>query len=189
MTEPDPEQELLLPGIELPEMAWPESPVPATLRAALLDRTTALVRSRTRARRLRIAGGWLAAYAAGLATAWVALSRQVPAGQDTPRQAAVAHIATPAAAQPHDTADHERDDEEELTPLELRRRVADAPRPEQLRLLRLAGDGYLYDRADVDSALDCYRQILELTPPERRGAVEPDDSWLLAELRLADHAP
>ncbi|HVC95461.1 MAG TPA: hypothetical protein VND64_17320 [Pirellulales bacterium] len=181
-----PEHGPLPPEVALAAAGWPESPVPAALRAALLDRTTKLVRSRARSRRLRVAGGWLAAYAAGLATAWLALSHGEPAGREVPPKAVVAQVNSPSATPRGDVAGHEPDDEDALPPEELRRRVADAPRPEQLRLLRLAGDRYLYGRADVDNALDCYRQVLELTPRERRGAEEPDDSWLLAELRLAD---
>ncbi len=186
MTDPHAEQEPLLPGIDASKSSWPESPVPATLRAELLDRTTMLVRSRARLRRLRTACGWLAAYAAGLATAWIAVPHVGPAALDAARHAVVAQIDHPRATQREDVAGHEPDDEGNLPPEELRRRVADAPRPEQLRLLRLAGDKYLFGRADVDNALDCYRQILELTPHERRAAVESDDSWLMAELRLAD---
>jgi hypothetical protein len=70
-----------------------------------------------------------------------------------------------------------------LSPEELRRRVAGAPRPEQIRLLRLAGDRYLFGQADLDGALDCYRQIIELTPRGELARQQTDDSWLLAELK------
>jgi len=186
MTDPHAEQEPLLPGIDTSKSPWPESPVSATLRAELLDRTTKLVRSRARSRRLRTGCGWAAAYAAGIASAWVAVPRVGPARRDAERPTVVAQIDEPRPTQGEDGAGNEPNVETSLPPEELRRRVADAPRPEQLRLLRLAGDKYLYGRADVTNALDCYRQILELTPHQLRAAVEPDDSWLLAELRLAD---
>ncbi|HEV3003608.1 MAG TPA: hypothetical protein VGX78_04075 [Pirellulales bacterium] len=195
MSEPLPDPDPLLPGTELPAASWPDSPHAAALRAALLDRTLDLVRARTRARRFRVAAGWLGAYAAGLATAWLALSQAGPARPDAPRGVAIAQVAQPQAVDQNQakqigtSTGNEADDEASLPPDELRRRVADAPRSEQLRLLRLAGDRYLYDAADVQSALDCYRQILELTLPEARGAVGPDDSWLLAELKWADLAP
>jgi hypothetical protein len=41
----------------------------------------------------------------------------------------------------------------------------------------------LYGRADVVSALDCYRQVIELTPREELAERQDDDSWLLAELK------
>jgi hypothetical protein len=72
-----------------------------------------------------------------------------------------------------------------LSPAELRRLVPKAPRETQVRLLALAGDRYLLDQADVASALDCYRQVLELTPAGERAPPEPEDSWLLAELKAA----
>jgi hypothetical protein len=63
--------------------------------------------------------------------------------------------------------------------------VPGAPRERQIRLLQLAGDRYLYSSADVASALDCYRQVLELTPPGELGPPAEHDSWLLAELKLS----
>lgn len=60
-----------------------------------------------------------------------------------------------------------------------------APREKQLRLLALAGDRYLFNQADVESALDCYRQVIELTPAGEREPPQPEDSWLLAELKTA----
>ncbi|HJT35320.1 MAG TPA: hypothetical protein VJ783_25060, partial [Pirellulales bacterium] len=59
------------------------------------------------------------------------------------------------------------------------------PPEQQIRLLEMAGDRYLYGRADVASALDCYRQVLELTPPDARRQPLPHESWLLAELRAS----
>lgn len=61
-----------------------------------------------------------------------------------------------------------------------------APRGEQRRLLRLAGDRYLYGLADVESALDCYRQVIELTPRAELAMHDSHESWLLAELKSSE---
>lgn len=168
----------------LDDIAWPEEPPCADgLRAALLEQTRGIVRRRARRRRLRLAANWGAAYAAGLATAGLAWPRGpaevLPQPKRAAEHAAVAQVAiAPAPAKEASTVSPEK-----LSPEELRRRVLDAPRPEQIRLLRLAGDRYLYGRADVVSALDCYRQVIELTPRAELARHQDDDSWLLAELK------
>ena len=65
-------------------------------------------------------------------------------------------------------------------PLELRRRVLDASHEERIKLLSEAGDIYL-GRNQLEEAVNCYRQVIELTA--ERPVIEPDDSWLLAELK------
>jgi len=74
-------------------------------------------------------------------------------------------------------------------PVALRRQVAAAPPAEQIALLRRAGDLYLSRYGDLESALDCYRQVLELTPASERGEFDAGDSWLLAELKHAQSSP
>lgn len=174
------------PEFELPldDVDWPDKPPHAdALHAALLEQTCGIVRRRARRRRLRFAASWGLAYAAGLATAWLAWPRDRGAVIRPPVQAP-ARVAEEqvAIAQPA-TVEEEALKPEDLSPEELRRRVLDAPRPEQIRLLRLAGDRYLYRRADVAAALDCYRQVIELTPRAELKQRQDDDSWLLAELK------
>jgi hypothetical protein len=140
---------------------------PPGLRERLLERTAAAVRSRARWRRARLAAALVLLYAAGLATAPLLLDRAGPA-----EPAAAGKPAPPQAAPAP------------LDPEEIRRRVPDAPLPERARLLRLAGDLYLEKRGDPAAALECYRQVLELSlmpasPPE------PGDSWLLLALKQA----
>lgn len=154
---------------------WPKPP--DDLRRKLLEETTRIVRRRAAGRRCRMAVGWGLAYAAGLVTAWLAL-RQEPAAPARPEKSSVRQVATNEAARQTPQEDLDR-----LPPAELRRRVADAPRPEQIRLLRMAGDRYLLGSADVESALDCYRQVIELTPPGELVGHDSGDSWLLAELK------
>jgi hypothetical protein len=155
--------------------SWPTPP--DELRGELLVKTAAVVRRRVWRRRWRLATGWGLAYAAGLVTAWLAW-RQEPHAPVQPRERNIRQIAANEVA-----GNAAADDLEALSPEELRRRVASAPRPEQIRLLRMAGDRYLFGGADVESALNCYRQVIELTPRSELSGRDSGDSWLLAELK------
>ena len=176
---------------------WPETPPAEQLKAAVLVQTSRVVRRRARLRRMRRLMTIATAYAAGIATAVVAWRHVEPV-----RVVQVAQAPAPPAAWHENRSSQRRAnkgrevsderpgqfDERQLaslSPAELRRLVPDAPREQQIRLLEMAGDRYLYGRADVASALDCYRQVLELTPPEARREAQPNDSWLLAELKMA----
>ncbi|HWB09250.1 MAG TPA: hypothetical protein VG826_08500 [Pirellulales bacterium] len=165
--------EPLLEGIN-----WPSRPAPPDgLRAEVLTKTTRLVRRRAQRRRWGVVAGWGLAYAAGIATAWFGRPGDSrPAVSDPPEAATQVAANVAAGEAPLENLAL-------LSPNELRRRVAGAPRPQQIRLLRLAGDRYLFGTADVESALDCYRQVIELTPPADLAKRQPDDSWLLAELK------
>lgn len=178
----------------LENLSWPaEPPRDDLLRQSLLETTSQFVRGRRYRRRLRLVGSWIAAYAAGLATALLVWRGDRPVARQVAEraapQAAVERVAADqvAVARPAAGASDSRlaveAPLEGLSPEELRSRVLGAPRPEQIRLLRLAGDRYLYGRADVASALDCYRQVIELTPPAKLAERRQDDSWLLAELK------
>lgn len=182
----------------LANLEWsgvPEVRMSEALSAALLDRTRALVRGRARRRRWRLAAGWGLTYAAGICTALVVRPRddgQPQAVQiaDVPGiHAPRGQTREPASAPPRPKA---RSDSvpsqkstrlEALSPEELRERAAGAPRAEQIRLLRLAGDRYLYGAADMRAALDCYQQVIELTPHDELARIDPHDGWLLAELK------
>jgi len=173
----------LLEGLASP-LGWPEAAIPRELHDALLRRTGALVRRRARMRRLRQVAVAALAYAAGLATMWAAW----PAGPPplaAPRALAQAppKPEQPQAAAEEGQAPQATSDLASLSPAELRQMVPGAPRARQIRLLQLAGDRYLYDAADVASAFDCYRQVLELTSPDELSQSGPQDSWLLAELK------
>jgi hypothetical protein len=175
-------------GLTSSPPAWPETTVPRELHDALLKRTGALVRRRATMRRGRFVAAAAAAYAAGLATMWAAWPAGPPpldAPLDSPRPLAQAPQKSeqPKAAADDVQAPQATSDLASLSPAELRRMVPGAPRSRQIRLLQLAGDRYLYGAADVSSAFDCYRQVLELTPPDELGQTGPQDSWLLAELK------
>lgn len=185
----------------LPADAWPETPHADRLKAALLDQTSRVVRRRARLRQLRRLTTLGLAYAAGIVTAaiaWRAGPAQVAQLDQRPapltaRREEGSRPHRPdethgASAAPNERLDEQRLDEQRLatmSPGELRRLVPDASPEQQIRLLEMAGDRYLYGRADVVSALDCYRQVLELTPPDARRQPLPNESWLLAELRAS----
>jgi cytochrome c-type biogenesis protein CcmH/NrfG len=138
-------------------------------RTGLLRQTRAAVRARPRRRRLLVAGAVCLAYVAGIAT--VTLLGLIPVA---PPNGVVTEIAQTRAAP-------SSPDEPEI----LLARVPDAERAEQIRLLTKAGDLYLDVRGDVEGALYCYRQVLELAPANQALAVEQNDSWLLASLKQA----
>lgn len=181
MNENADDAESLLHGLKDAPDCFSAQP-PEALRVALLASTLAAVRRRSRARRLGQLAVAALAYAAGLATMYAVLSRDDQPAQK-PSQAVVAAPQT-ESTRPQAETPVPRVEVAALSPAELRRMVPGAPRARQIRLLELAGDGYLYG-ADVEAALDCYRQVLELTPREDLGPPDPQDSWLLAELKLS----
>lgn len=164
----------------LEEAGWTTLPVPkpsAAFTDLLRTQTSDLVRRRARRRKWRVASGFALAYIVGVGNSslWprsgakdLRLAQQVA----PPR-----HVA-PRTSQP-------RVEVASLEPDQLRAAVPGAPRAEQIRLLRLAGDRYFYDSADMRAALDCYRQVVELTPEENLDQPDPQDNWLLAEMKLS----
>jgi hypothetical protein len=168
------EEGALLDGLDEGALEQPVSSV--EFREALLERSTAVLRQRRRRGRVLRGAGWLVAYAAGLATAYFALGHR-PAPNAQPVR--VAHDVAPPADQP--SADTALAD---LPPWELEQRAVSADKGQRPELLRLAGDRYLDDYADVQSALRCYRQLLDLTPRDQH-AFEPEDTWLLVSLKQA----
>lgn len=169
------ETELPLEGVDW--SAWPKPP--ENLRATVLAQTSRVVRRRAWWRRARLASGWGLAYAAGIATAWLAWPREAA----RPMPAAPQPATAKQVAAAHEAQNPAEENLSALSPEELRRRVPGAARSEQRRLLRLAGDRYLYGAANVEAALDCYRQVIELTPRAELGRHDADESWLLAELK------
>jgi hypothetical protein len=53
-------------------------------------------------------------------------------------------------------------------------------------LFRQAGDGYLTEFGDVESALRCYRNALAFGSAAD-AAIRPDDSWLMISLKRAKY--
>ena len=161
----------LLDGVDdLPEGSLSSVEVPPGLEGAVLGRTVSVVRWRRRRRHLRNVALLGLVYLAGVVTA--GLLEEPGRSQSMPDE--TRELVT---ERPDETA----------KPAELLRRVLGTPPAEQRRLLKLAGDTYLGSHADVENALYCYRQLLELTPHEERALPASDDSWLLVALKQ-DHS-
>ena len=174
---------------ELPEGTFDAPGVPDGFREAVWRRTARTLRRRVRRRWAVAVCTVVVAYAAGLATMYTvqdgryetpAPIASVPPEPDAGPGTAVvsAPPVTPWHADAGSVAlllDHEA----------LSRRIAEASREERLRLLKWAGDRYLRELGDVQRALNCYRWLLNATPPAQRTVVEPDDSWLLVSLKQA----
>ena len=141
----------------------------------------AVVRSRRRRRHLGTLAVFLTVYAAGLGTALLFSTESAAPLASSP--APVLPVPVPRASPAHTDKSATTAAEVALVPREILRQVRGAPPDEQRRLLKLAGDAYLTSHADIDNALYCYRQLLELTTPERKGISVPDDSWLLVALK------
>ncbi|MDZ4779576.1 MAG: hypothetical protein SGJ19_04925 [Planctomycetia bacterium] len=158
----------------------------AAFRERLLAETTQVVVKRTQRRRWTRAAGWGLAYAAGMATAWLGFRTWDQSSNQAP-QVAVQTVAPPPVVEK--TKPSPPPVARRVTPELLRYRVASAPRDEQIKLLKQAGDLYLRERNDLRSAVQCYQQVLELADTPEQLAVVPEDTWLLAELKNARQTP
>jgi hypothetical protein len=137
---------------------------PAGLREEVYRRTARVVRVRVRHRRLRLALAFAIVFGAGLSIG------RFPG------------IGTPAAPLARPPADIDR----ALTapaPGELQRRVPEAVPEDRPGLLRQAGDSYLLSQGNLEGALECYRQYLEIAAPDGRRPSPAGDTWLLEALK------
>ncbi len=163
----------LLDGVDdLPEGSLSPVEAPPGLERAVLGRTVSVVRWRRRRRQLRNVAFLGLVYLAGIVTAELL---ENPA-RSPPRPDVTREL---VAKRPYETP----------KPSEMLRRVRGTPPAEQRRLLKLAGDTYLGSHADVENALYCYRQLLELTPHAERALPAADDSWLLVALKQDQSKP
>jgi hypothetical protein len=145
-----------------------------SLKSAMRERTTRVLRRRRRARQLGVVGVAAACYLAGLATMWLFLPRQVTKG-DTPAPTLI-------------VADAGKLSEPEIKP-PLRPELYEfeaqtAPPAERAAQLKKAGDLYLEQAHDYASALRCYGQAFDAGGPQ---ALEysPDDNWLVVSIKNA----
>jgi hypothetical protein len=176
MLEPDADAflEARLGGLDLPDP-------PEALRRRILERTSALVRARARRQRAILPLGVAAAFALGFAVAWAARGAGGPDEQSAP-------VGTVAPALPSSLPtppDVGSSGAAASDPARILERVRDAPKAERPRLLRLAGDSYLARGGDIARALDCYRQLLEVSPCDADASPSPEDPWLLEVLKLS----
>ncbi len=151
------------------------------LRQVLLARTTAALRRRRRLRRLGLAAALAACYLAGMLTVRLGMS---PASTDRPA-AAVAKADRPAKkeAPPVRPAPRQREAPAEAAPsaLALEWQALDSD-DRRFELYRRAGDRYLEESNDVESALRCYRGAYAAASEKER-AVSVHDNWLLMAVK------
>ena len=171
--------EPLMEGLpSLPEGAS-DAEAPAGLREAVWRQTSARVRRRGHVRRAVVACGLIAAYAGGLATAYLlAGAVPEPAGrvakdEPVPVAATPAPEPAPVAA----AADNLPRDPEALAHL-----MSSQTREERAVVLERVGKRYLYEQGDVKLATRCYSRALALMPAIE---LDSDDDWLLANLKQA----
>ena len=157
LPEPDPCAELLRPAPAPPDDLF---------REALLRRTRRVLRRRLWVRRAGHAVALAACFAAGLFTGRLG-NEPVPVPETRP------------AVQPHADAGPGP----APPPVVLEWQAADSNEPRADLYLR-AGDRYLEEDADYQSALRCYRGALD-AGSDRDLAIAPDDSWLLMVLKDA----
>jgi hypothetical protein len=151
--------------------AWDELLVPKpaeasdTLRSQVLKRTMRVLRLRRWTRRACVVLSLSACYAAGLATMhWM-----------TPAAPAV----TVYVEKMPDAPPAPQTKEPAPSPSDIEWQLLDHPnQPQQVALYRQAGDRYLAEANDPESALRCYRRMLEVGP-DADLAISPDDNWLL----------
>jgi hypothetical protein len=165
---------------------WLDRPWPPAgtekLRRSLLDRTTRVLRRRRRVRQLSYIMALAVCYAAGLLTMRLGMGSprverpemvQGPAGPAKP-------MAPPAPAPPSVPPSRL---EPEAPALVLEWKAVDS-REKRPDLYRRAGDRYLEEESDVESALRCYRGALD-SGSEEDLTISEDDNWLLMALKEA----
>ena len=147
-------------------------------KGALLARTSRTLRWRRRGRRLSIAAGLAACYAAGLFSMLLL--------QAEPR--IVVHekiVYRPAETKSETQPQRETPTtpERPLTALALEWQAAENP-DRSVELYRRAGDRYFDAENDLVSAVRCYKRFLSECKAEEL-QIDPNDNWLLVTLKNA----
>lgn len=154
----------------------PDAAPNAELRQAVFTRTTRLLRRRRWRRRVALVGALAACYLAGVLT--MRLATPAP---DQPRPERAGEAPRPPA--PEDTPAVAAAVAEDHSALALEWRAFESSE-RRVELYRLAGDRYLEQERDLQSALRCYRQALDASPSGGL-AIEASDNWLLIALKEA----
>ncbi len=150
---------LLEGGDDFPAGSFSLPSPPPGLREDVLGRTSRVIRWRARRRRLLATACLISLFAAGLLTGLAV--RPETAGPEAGRPPGL---------------------ESAPDPRSILAKVSGAPLPDRPRLLKEAGDRYL-TLGNLEKALDCYRQVFELSPAEAKAGFSAEDTWLLASLK------
>jgi hypothetical protein len=156
------------------------SPENADLRAALLERTTGIIRQRRRLRRLAMVAALAAFYLAGAATAgvWWAWRPVVPAA--TPKEGSAGGEAAPAAGTRNPS--EPRRGPRVPAPEGTEQAVATA-KVTRFEAYRRAGDRFLREPAQLSLAVRSYGNALNVASDAERAISPERDSWLLMALK------
>jgi hypothetical protein len=147
----------------------------AALRQTVLQGTTRVLRRRRWARRAAVVAGLAACYAAGMASMYW-LTPLTP-----PQVVIVEKIPETTPAPPPPTLQVPRETESSAVALEWE--AVESP-DKRVECYRRAGDQYLAESNDTESALRCYRQMLNAASNDDL-AISPDDNSLLMALKSA----
>ncbi len=139
---------------------------PAGFREEVFRRTARVVRRRVHLRRLGLAIAGSLIFALGLVTGQLFPGNGGPGLAPSPPEAPGASLTAPSRG-----------------PREILRQVPDAPPADRPGLLRRAGDSYLSSSGDLEAALDCYRQYLEISTAAGSDAPDGGGTWLLEALK------
>jgi hypothetical protein len=151
-------------------------PPDSHFQEALLQQTTRVLRLRRMVKRMSYVAGLLVCYAAGVLTMKLPFAPAL-APAPIPDQGPVTVDKKPDRPEYQSPPNHPE------TAVALEWRALDS-REKKADAYRIAGDRYLADHGDVQSALRCYRQFLEAGSHED-SAISPDDNWLLMALKEA----
>lgn len=155
----------------------------ANLKQDLLLKTTKALRRRRHWQQLGLAAALAACFSAGILSGnWDRMFKALPDNQPIaqpvppPEQGIPRSIpALPPAAKVVPRA--------EVPALVMEWQALDSG-GQRTELFRQAGDRYLENDGDVESALRCYRSTME-TATEEDLTISPDDNWLLMALKEA----
>jgi hypothetical protein len=155
-------------------------------RQGLLGETRRVLRRRRRLRRAGYVAALVACYTAGVLTTpnW---QNKPPAIVDL----AQSEQATSVKPEPIIRTSPEPSAQASLSllddpdvPVTVVERIAAQSTDQRSRLYRRAGDRYLVDLGDIESAMRCYRRALD-AGREQELLVASDDNWLLIALKQA----
>jgi hypothetical protein len=165
---PDPLHDLLRPEPSVPAPIW---------KVALREQTTRTLRWRRRGRNVAIIAVLAACFLAGVLATRLFSSPQIV------RE--IEYVSVPAEPTPDTPAppSQKPTNEEKLTALALEWQAAESP-DRSRELNRLAGDRYVEEENDLESAIRCYKRFLSQCTHEEL-EIDPKDNWLLVTLKNA----
>jgi hypothetical protein len=161
-------------------MATPPPQHTQQWRQTLLGQTTRVLRRRRRWKRLGFIAALAACYAAGALTVWL-MMKPAPVEDSPPLVVSRPQDAIPERAPKPPPDDLPRAQDADLSARALEWQAVESE-DKRAELFRRAGDRYLNDENDPESALRCYKNALNAGADTK---VSPDDNWLLASIKNA----